>query len=97
MHTALQYRSHCFLSESFDLLELDSLSSHWSSVLDVFMTRSTEDERLALESYHSLDPFWFWPSWVLMQVFHCPYMMDFYFICAAAHFAGICKEPLYEF
>ena len=61
------------------------------------MTRSAEDERLSLERDHSLDPFWLWPSWVLMEVLHPSYVMYFDIFGASAEFAGLCQEPLDEF
>ena len=86
MHPALQYHPLGLLLEDFDFRQLDTLSSQRASCMNVLMTRSTEGHRFSFEGYHPLDPCWFFPSWVRMQVFHSSYMMDFYVLCGPTEF-----------
>jgi hypothetical protein len=85
LHTALQYRCLGLLS-GFDFLKLDSLSPQWTSCVDVVMTRLAEGHRLSFEGYHPFYPFWLFPSWVFVEIFHGSYMMDFYFVCGSTEF-----------
>ena len=64
-------------------------------MIDILVTRSTEEQRLALEGDHPLNPFWLWPSWIFVEVLHLAYMMDLYVLGASTQFAVICEEPLY--
>ena len=43
--------------------------------MDILMTRSTEGHRLSFKSYHPLNPFRLFPSWVFVEMFHGSYMV----------------------
>ena len=69
--------------------------SRWQSVIDCFVTRFAENERLSLEGYHPLDPLRFWSSWVFVELSHGSHVMYFYISVCPTEFTEICKQALY--
>jgi hypothetical protein len=80
-----------------NLFEADERPCNGQSIIGCLMASFAEKEGLSLEGYHSLDPLWFWSSWVLMELFHCSHMMYFYIFTCPTEFTEICKQALYEF
>ena len=65
--------------------------------MEVVVTASTEEQGFSLEGYHPHHPGWFWPSCMLMDVFHGSYVMYLYLFPASTQFAYFREKPLYEF
>ena len=88
---------YCLFLQLFYIRKLDSLSSQRATIGHILMTRSTEGHRFPFQGYHPFDPFRLAPSWVLVEIFHGSYMMDFYILCGSAEFTVSREKSLHEF
>src|SRR6266699_2577411 len=61
--------------------QLDVLSSHGMPVLDIHMTRSTQDQGFAFPGCHYVNPSGFVATGVFFQVFERPDVMNLDFVC----------------
>src|SRR5215471_10226697 len=76
------------------------MSSHRTPVLYVLMTRSAEDERLAMASGHHSDPLRLFAACVLVEVLEGPNVVHLDLVCQAcgsALLADLCEKSLFEF
>ncbi len=80
--------------------QLDVLSSHRMSILDVHVTRSTENQGLAFPCCHHFHPSGFVAACVLFQVFERPDVVNLDFVCercCSALLTNLGEEALFQF
>src|SRR5258708_27860346 len=76
------------------------LSSHWPSIRDILVAGDAQHQCFAFSCCHDLDPCWLFSSVIGLKVFECSDVMHldlFGVCCGSTVFAGIGKEPLFQF
>src|SRR5258708_778629 len=84
----------------FCVHQLDLLSSHGTPILDIHMTRSTEDQGFTFPCCHHLYPSGFLSPGILFQVFERPDVVNLDFVgkrCGSTLLADLREEAFFEF